>query len=77
VTNWPADDRIAWMDRIPRLAFEMALTEELERRSLAGEANALSQQWREAEEVAEIADNMFLPAAITDWLARGARRADS
>jgi hypothetical protein len=53
-----------------RLALEMAAHEEAERRALEGELAELEARWREAEEVAEISDNMFLPASVTDWLAR-------
>lgn len=40
------------------LAFEMLLHEEVERRALAGELELLREQWREAEEIASIADNL-------------------
>ena len=45
-----------------RLAMEMALHEEQERRALAGELVELELAWRAAEEIAAIADNMFVPA---------------
>jgi hypothetical protein len=44
------------LDRIDALAFEMALQEEAERRALEGELAALEAAWREAEEIAQIAD---------------------
>ncbi len=47
-----------------RLAFEMALHEETERRAMDGELEALERAWREAEEIAGIADAMFVPAAV-------------
>jgi hypothetical protein len=53
-----------------RLALEMAAHEETERRALEGELALLENAWREAEEIAEISDNMFLPPTIDDWLAR-------
>jgi hypothetical protein len=71
--HWPRDDLLASMHTVARLAFEMAVTEEVERRALAGEATALEGRWRDAEEVAGIADAMFLPAFVTDWLARRGR----
>jgi hypothetical protein len=40
------------------LAFEMLLHEEFERRALAGELELLREQWREAEEIASIADDL-------------------
>ena len=44
-----------------RLALEMSLHEEDERRALAGELWRLEQAWREAEEIAAIADDLLLP----------------
>jgi hypothetical protein len=72
VVNWPRDDLLVSMEPVARLAFEMAVTEELERRELAGEAEAVEGDWRAAEEVARIADSMFLPHFVTDWLDRHA-----
>jgi hypothetical protein len=50
-----------------RLALEMALNEESERRALEGELAQLEQAWRDAEEIAAIADNL-LPEAISSRL---------
>lgn len=47
-----------------RLALEMALHEESERRARDGELAALEAAWREAEEIAHIADNLFIPPGI-------------
>jgi hypothetical protein len=52
-----------------RLALEMALHEEQEMRALAGELVDLELAWREAEEIAHIADNMFTPEGFDDMLA--------
>ncbi len=49
-----------------RLALEMALHEETERRALEGELAELEQAWRDAEEVAAIADNMFVPESVEE-----------
>ena len=51
-----------------RLAFEMALHEEQERRALQGELLALEQAWRDAEEIAKIADNLLVPESDEEWL---------
>ena len=51
-----------------RLAFEMALHEEQERRALEGELKALEQSWREAEDIAKIADDLLLPDSAEEWL---------
>lgn len=56
-----------------RLAFEMAAHEESERISVEGELAQLEADWREAEEIASISDNMFLPQSITDFISRAKR----
>ena len=47
-----------------RLALEMALHEESERRALEGELVELEQAWVDAEEVAAISDNLFVPESV-------------
>jgi hypothetical protein len=49
-----------------RLALEMTLHEEDERRALEGELATLEARWKEAEEIAAISDDMILPAGIMD-----------
>ena len=44
-----------------RLALEMISHEESERRAMEGELSLLEDAWRDAEEIAAIADDMFLP----------------
>ncbi|HEX4934408.1 MAG TPA: hypothetical protein VFV33_14565, partial [Gemmatimonadaceae bacterium] len=59
---------------VRRLALEMALHEEQERRALEGELAALESAWRQAEEIAAIADGMFVDddvASKLDSLKRG------
>jgi hypothetical protein len=51
-----------------RLALEMALHEEQERRALQGELLALEQAWRDAEEIAKIADDLLVPESDEEWL---------
>jgi len=53
-----------------RLALEMSLHEEDERRALEGELWMLEDRWREAEEVAAISDDMFLPTGVNTMLDR-------
>ena len=53
-----------------RLALEMAAHEESERRALEGDLALLEDAWREAEEVAAIADDMFLPEGTEERLER-------
>ena len=49
---------------VHRLAFEMALHEQSERRAMAGELAELERTWREAEEIAKISDGMLLSPTI-------------
>jgi hypothetical protein len=51
-----------------RLALEMMTHEDDERRALEGELAVLEARWKEAEEIAGISDNMFLPSSVTDWM---------
>ena len=61
------------LKRVPlatRLALEMAAHEETERRALEGELYLLEEAWQQAEEIAAIADDMFLPQSIDAEFAR-------
>jgi hypothetical protein len=60
-----------------RLALEMALNEESEYRALQGELADLEQAWRDAEQVAAIADDLLLPESVADFFGRSTRRGDS
>ncbi len=53
-----------------RLALEMAANEDAERVWLAGELLDLERAWREAEEIAQIADGLGLPSALDDQVHR-------
>jgi len=53
-----------------RLALEMATHEESERRALEGELHVLEAAWKDAEEIAAISDDMFLPPSVDENLAR-------
>jgi hypothetical protein len=53
-----------------RLALEMALHEEAERRALEGELTELERAWREAEEIGSISDDLLLPDDIRGSLDR-------
>jgi hypothetical protein len=67
--------RVGAMSLMPveRLALEMAVHEESERRALDGELARLADEWKEAEEVAAIADDMFVTPNVSAWITeRGA-----
>ncbi len=56
------------LPRPTRLALEMALHEEQERRALQGELQALQAAWKQAEEIAAISDSLLLPEGTEDFL---------
>ena len=56
------------MPTTTKLALEMALHEEQERRALEGELWLLERAWEEAEEIAEISDNLLLPEGADEFL---------
>ena len=62
--------RLAQLPVHVRLALEMSVHEESERRALEGELQQLEQAWKDADEIATIADDMFLPASVDAELAR-------
>lgn len=66
-------DASSWLGAQPvetRLALEMAANEETERRALQGELQALEARWKDAEEIAAIADTLTLPQQIVQRLDR-------
>ncbi len=56
------------MPQPTKLALEMALHEEQERRALQGELKELEAAWRQAEEIAAIADDLLLPEGTAEFL---------
>jgi len=56
----PAGVQMSTLAKPTRLALEMALHEEQERRALEGELWMLERAWREAEEIAAISDNLLV-----------------
>jgi hypothetical protein len=73
-TRWsgqvPEQGQLHAIAKPVRLALEMAVHEESERRALEGELHVLEAAWREAEEIAGIADDLLLPEEVGDALAR-------
>ena len=60
----PEGPKLASLTKMTKLALEMALHEEQERRALDGELKGLELAWRSAEEVAAIADDLLLPDSV-------------
>ncbi len=58
------------LGRTERLALEMAVHEDAERRAMDGEMAALEAAWREAEEIAGIADGLLVPAGVEEKMAK-------
>ena len=67
---------IATLNAPTRLALEMALHEESERRAIEGELDVLLEAWREAEEIAGISDNLFIPPEVERQLGDLKRKVD-
>jgi hypothetical protein len=73
--NWDhlrSSDERGTLENLPSevlLALEMLSHEESERRAMEGELQLLEEAWREAEEIAAISDNLFLPTEISKRLA--------
>ena len=62
------------LPRTSALALEMAAQEARERRALAGELAELERAWKDAEELAKIADDLLLPASVRQRLDQLLRR---
>jgi hypothetical protein len=56
------------LSQIEKIGLEMALHEETERRAMEGELALLEAAWRDAEEIAGISDNLFLPDSVQSTL---------
>lgn len=52
---------------VDRLALEMAANEDIERRALLGELDALHKAWKDAEEIAAIADELFADDVLAEF----------
>ena len=53
-----------------RLAVEMAVNEDAERGAMEGELELLEMAWRDAEEIASVADDLLVPQETAEHLAR-------
>ncbi len=76
--NLPPTNRGALfrLPRVQRLALEMALHETSERNALDSELATLERAWREAEEIAAIADGLLVPKHVAETIndAKGVSR---
>jgi len=61
---------LAWIDPEFRLALEMVTQEAAERRAMEGELATLEAAWKDAEEIAAIADSLTLPQQLLTRLER-------
>lgn len=66
--------KVAKMGSEVRLALEMAAHEESERRAFEGELTDLEEAWRDAEEIAAIADSLLVPRSVEEWIVRQKKR---
>jgi hypothetical protein len=65
------EKHLGMVQRLPRptrLALEMALHEEQERRALEGELKTLEAVWQQAEEIAAISDSLLLPEGAEEFV---------
>ena len=65
--NIPTSEYVVKVKALPKpaqLALEMAANEETERRAMEGELWFLERAWREAEQIASIADNLLVPDSV-------------
>jgi hypothetical protein len=68
--NTGAGRRLHELPNATRLALEMAAHEESERRAMQGELALLEAAWRQAEEIAKIADNLLVPQSVDEFVER-------
>jgi hypothetical protein len=59
---------------VDRLALEMAANEDIERSALRGELAALEAAWRDADEIASIADELFTDDVLEEFKRRYSER---
>jgi hypothetical protein len=60
-----ANGRVSLLPRSSRLALEISLHETAERRALEHDLMDLTDEWRQAEEIAQIADSLLIPDSVT------------
>jgi hypothetical protein len=75
VDGYPGTKLVRRLPKDMKLALEMALHEEQERLALAGVLVDLELQWQAAEEIAAIADDMFVPKEHEEFIEQHRRPA--
>ena len=65
-----AGRRLQDLPNAARLALDMASHEETERRAMEGELALLEAAWKQAEEIAKIADNLLVPPTVDEFVER-------
>ncbi len=75
---WGDTGALRYLPHSVRLSLEMAAHEDTERSAMEGEFAELEMAWRDAEEVASIADNLLLPdSVVRRWKTlRGTKSSD-
>ncbi len=69
---WGDTGALRFLPPAVRLALEMAAHEDVERAAMEGELAELEMAWRDADEIADIADNMLLPDSVVQrWKSLG------
>jgi hypothetical protein len=66
-TNSDEQTPLFRLPAVDRLALEMAANEDIERRALLGELDSLHAAWKDAEEIAAIADELFADDVLTEF----------
>lgn len=64
----PIPGSLSGLPKDVRLAVEMATQEQAEREAMEGELKGLEAMWREADEIAHIADNLFVPESVEEFI---------
>ena len=66
--RWGEPGTLVHLPKPVRLALEMAAHEDAERAALEGELAALEMQWKDAEQIAQIADELLLPEGVEEGM---------
>jgi hypothetical protein len=62
--------RLRKLPAVVRVVLEIAATGDVEGAATTAELERLERAWKEAEEIAAIADNLLVPPEVNEWLGR-------